>query len=78
MVLTNTCTAPTTLAMAAFDHSLIARSDEMLHMLMKRKHNWAYKNPGVILVFCIVGAIVILLVGLTVMKKIAARKAAKG
>jgi hypothetical protein len=63
--------------MAAFDHSLIARSDEMLHQLMKRKHNWAYKNPGVILVFCIVATIVILLTGLTAMKRIQARRAAK-
>jgi biotin transporter BioY len=63
--------------MAAFDHSLLPRGDELLHTLMKRKKNWAGKNPGVILVFCIVGTIVILLIGLTVMKKLAARKAAK-
>jgi len=63
--------------MAAFDHSLIARSDEVLHQLMKRKKNWAHKNPGVILVFCIVATIVILLIVLMLMKKIAARKAAK-
>jgi len=63
--------------MAAFDYSLIARSDEQLSQLMKRKKNWAAKEPGVILVFCIVGAIVILLTGLFVMKKLAARRAAR-
>jgi hypothetical protein len=69
-------TAPTTIAMAAFDHSLIARSDELLHEFMKRKNkNWAYKNPGVVLVFCIIGTIAILLIGLTVMKRVQARRA---
>jgi len=63
--------------MAAFDYSLIARSDEQFNQLMKRKKNWAAKEPGVILVFCIVGAIVILLSGLFLMKKMAARRAAK-
>jgi hypothetical protein len=59
--------------MAAFDSSLISRD---VHQLMKRK-NWAAKEPGVILVFCIIGAIVILLTGLFLMKKMAARRAAK-
>jgi len=43
---------------------------------MKRK-NWAAKEPGVVLVFCIIGAIVILLTGLFIQKKIMARKAAR-
>jgi hypothetical protein len=61
--------------MAAFDYSLIARSDAQLNQLMKRK-NWAAKEPGVILVFCIVGALAILLIGIFLMKKVAARRAA--
>jgi hypothetical protein len=47
-----------------------------VHQLTKRK-NWAAKEPGVILVFCIIGALVILLTGLFLMKKLAARRAAK-
>lgn len=62
--------------MAAFDRSLIAHSEAEFHRLMKRK-NWAAKEPGVVLVFCIIGAIVILLTGLFIQKKIMARKAAR-
>jgi len=62
--------------MAAFDRSLVARSEAELHHLMKRK-NWAAKEPGVILVFCIIGAIAILLISLFIHKKIMARKAAR-
>lgn len=62
--------------MAALDYSLLPRGNEVLHQLTKRK-NWAAKNPGVILVFCIVGTVVFLLIGLTVMKRLAARRAAK-
>ena len=43
--------------------------------LVKREHNWAYKEPGVIVVFCILGAIAILLISLFTYKKMAARKA---
>lgn len=49
--------------------SLVARSELAVHQLMKRK-NWAAREPGVILVFCIVGAIAILLIGLLVQKKV--------
>jgi hypothetical protein len=63
--------------MAAIDTSLVARSSEAtLHQLMKRK-NWAAREPGVILVFAIIGAVVILLTGLYIQKKLAARRAAK-
>ncbi|KAF2242789.1 hypothetical protein BU26DRAFT_524351 [Trematosphaeria pertusa] len=62
--------------MAAVDMSLVARSEVAVHHLIKRK-NWAAREPGVILVFCIVGAVAILLIGLFVQKKMAARKAAK-
>jgi len=60
--------------MAAIDMSLVARSELAVHQLMKRK-NWAAREPGVILVFCIVGAIAILLIGLVISKKVHARKA---
>ncbi|OCK82449.1 hypothetical protein K432DRAFT_293200 [Lepidopterella palustris CBS 459.81] len=58
--------------MAAIDTSLIARSQ--VEFLTKRSGNWAHKNPGVILVFCIIGAIAILLSGLFIQKKLVARK----
>lgn len=62
--------------MAAIDMSLVARAQAEMHHLVKRK-NWAGKNPGVILVFCIVGAVAILLIGLFIQKKLTARRAAK-
>lgn len=35
--------------------SLIERSQaETIHLLTKREKNWAARNPGVVLVFCIV------------------------
>ena len=43
--------------------------------LVKRK-NFASKNPGVIVVFCVVGAIVILLISLWIHKKVAAKRKA--
>lgn len=61
--------------MAAFDSALISRDD--LHQLMKRKKNWAAREPGVILVFAIVGSLIILLTGIFLMKKMAARRVAK-
>lgn len=64
--------------MAAFDRSLIARSEAEFHQLMKRKSkNWAAREPGVVLVFCIIGAIVILLTGIFIQKKVLARRAAR-
>lgn len=56
-------------AMAAIDMSLVARSETAVHQLVKRK-NWAAKEPGVILVFAIIGAVGILLIGLFVQKKV--------
>ena len=63
--------------MAAVDYSLIARSEHQLNQLIRRKKNWAAREPGVILVFCIVAAIVSLLTGLFFMRKIQARRAAR-
>ena len=45
------------------------------HALTKRA-NFAAKEPGVILVFCIIAALVLLLVGIAVHKRMAKRKAA--
>jgi hypothetical protein len=57
--------------MAAVDMSLVARSEAAVHTLMKRK-NWAAREPGVILVFAIVGAVAILLIGLFIQKRVRA------
>jgi predicted negative regulator of RcsB-dependent stress response len=54
--------------------SLIAR--EAVHQLAKRK-NWAAKNVGPMVVFCIVGVVAIFLISLFVSKKLAARKEAR-
>lgn len=60
--------------MAAFDTSLIARE---AHQLIKRKKNFAQREPGVILVFCIIGSIVLLVSAIFLSKKWAARREAK-
>ncbi|KAF2108997.1 hypothetical protein BDV96DRAFT_652237 [Lophiotrema nucula] len=61
--------------MAALDMSLVARSSEAaLQHLVKRKKNFAQREPGVILVFCILGAVGFLLIGLFIQKKLSARK----
>ncbi|EKG14931.1 hypothetical protein MPH_07831 [Macrophomina phaseolina MS6] len=46
------------------------------HRLVKRK-NWAAREPGVVLVFCIVGVIAILLISLFTYKKLQQRRVAK-
>ncbi|KAF2266395.1 hypothetical protein CC78DRAFT_531787 [Lojkania enalia] len=62
--------------MAAVDMSLVARSEVAAHHLMKRG-NWASREPGVILVFAILGAVGILLIGLFIQKRLSARRASK-
>ena len=48
----------------------------MAAILIKRKSgNWASRERGVVVVFCIIGALAILLIGLFIHKKLAARKA---
>lgn len=59
--------------MAALDQSLISRE---LHRLIKRK-NWAAREPGVVLVFCIIFVVAALLIGLFITRKFQARRAAK-
>lgn len=49
---------------------------DMAAILIKRKSgNWASRERGVVVVFCIIGALAILLIGLFIHKKLAARKA---
>jgi diacylglycerol kinase len=60
--------------MAAIDQSLISRE---LHELVKRRKNWAAREAGVVLVFCIVFVVASLLIGLFLWKKFQARRAAK-
>jgi hypothetical protein len=55
--------------MAAIDMSLVARSEAAVSHLVKRK-NWAAREPGVILVFAIVGAVAILLIGMLISKRV--------
>ncbi|KAL5584904.1 hypothetical protein FOVSG1_014293 [Fusarium oxysporum f. sp. vasinfectum] len=55
--------------------SLMTR-DEVVHQLAKRQ-NWAAKEPGVIVVFCIVGVVAIGLLSLFLYRKAIARKANK-
>jgi len=55
--------------------SIVAR--DVAHNLVKRD-NFAHKNPGVIVVFAVVGCVAILLFSLWLHKKLAARKRSKG
>lgn len=62
--------------MAAIESSLVRRSEHTLHELVKRK-NWAAREPGVILVFCILGVLAIVLISIFIYKKISQRRAKK-
>ncbi|KAF2842844.1 hypothetical protein M501DRAFT_993614 [Patellaria atrata CBS 101060] len=62
--------------MPAISKELSLRAEEAVHQLVRRK-NFAQREPGIILVFAIVGAVAILLIGLFVHKKLSARKAAR-
>lgn len=59
--------------MAALDLSLLSR-DAQLHQWNKRS-NWAGKNAGVVVVFCIVFVIAAGLLGLFLQRKYLARMA---
>ena len=54
--------------MAAIDTSLISRSEAAVHNFAKR--NWAAEEPGVIVVFAIIGCVAILVIGLFIQKKV--------
>ncbi|KAL7784371.1 hypothetical protein V8C37DRAFT_395821 [Trichoderma ceciliae] len=62
--------------MAAFDKQLIAARDVALTQLVKRK-NFAAREPGVIVVFCIVFLVAAGLIGLLIHKQCAKRRASK-
>ncbi|KAF2142175.1 uncharacterized protein K452DRAFT_287394 [Aplosporella prunicola CBS 121167] len=51
--------------------ALLARAPH--HQLVKRK-NWAAREPGVVLVFCIVFIVALLLVSLFIQRKLTARR----
>lgn len=55
--------------MAAIDMSLVARSEAAISQLVKRK-NFAQREPGVIVVFAIVGAVSILVIGMLIQKRV--------
>jgi len=46
-------------------------------VIVKRNKNFAAREPGVILVFCILGALAILVTTLMVYRRISKRRAAK-
>jgi len=55
--------------------SILARAAQPhLNSLMKRKKSWPRRNPGVMLVFCIVFIIVTGLLSLFIYRKIVARR----
>lgn len=58
--------------MAAFDYSLIARDNTLA-----KRENFAQREPGVMVVFVIVGLVAILVVGLQIYKRLIARRNAK-
>lgn len=60
--------------MAAVNMSLVSRSEQAVHQLMKRK-NWAQREPGVIVVFVIVFLVAILVLAMFINKKRNAPKA---
>jgi len=60
--------------MPAISNTLVAR--DTLHQLAKRD-NWASREVGVMVVFCIVGVVGIGLIALFIHKKVSARRAAK-
>ena len=57
--------------MPAINTSLVSRA------ILERRNNWAGDNPGVTLVFAIVGVVAIGLIGLLISKKLAARREAR-
>ncbi|KAI9739530.1 MAG: hypothetical protein M1834_006246 [Cirrosporium novae-zelandiae] len=60
--------------MPAINHELVRATGSSLHMLAKRS-NWAGKNAGVMVVFCIVFVVAAGLISLFTYRKCMARKA---
>ncbi|KAK5987420.1 hypothetical protein PT974_11547 [Cladobotryum mycophilum] len=61
--------------MAAVNY--LAIRDVAMHALVKREKSWPAKNPGVMVVFCVVFVVAVGLLGVFISKKLSARKAAK-
>ncbi|KAJ4306208.1 hypothetical protein N0V88_001004 [Collariella sp. IMI 366227] len=61
--------------MAAISLPLVAR--DAVVQLAKREKNWAAREPGVMVVFCIVFIVAVFLVFLIIYKKMKARKERK-
>lgn len=57
--------------MAAISMPLAARAEYTLHQLAKRD-NWAQREPGVIVVFCIVFLVAVLFLAMFINKKVCA------
>ncbi|KAJ5127248.1 hypothetical protein N7448_008027 [Penicillium atrosanguineum] len=58
--------------------SLMPRfQSETFHLLAKRKKNWAARNPGVVLVFCIVFLVALGIISLFAYRRWMKRKANK-
>lgn len=64
----------TTFTMPAINSAIVAR-DTLSHIA--KRSNWAGREAGVIVVFCIVFVVGVGLIGLFIGKKISARKAAR-
>ncbi|KAH6612488.1 hypothetical protein C7974DRAFT_418434 [Boeremia exigua] len=60
--------------MAAISHLIAARSEFAMAQLAKRE-NWAQREPGVIVVLCIVFLVAILLIGVWISKRKQANRA---
>jgi hypothetical protein len=59
--------------MAAIDmNQLVSRSNYAAHQLMKRKKNWAQREPGVIIVLVIVFLVAILVIAMFINKQVRA------
>jgi hypothetical protein len=59
------------LNMAVIDLSLIAaRGEFAIHQLVKRRKNWAQREPGVIVVFVIVFLVALLVIAMFINKKV--------
>ncbi|KAK0745206.1 hypothetical protein B0T21DRAFT_251329, partial [Apiosordaria backusii] len=57
--------------MAAINTSLVARDT---YAALSKRSNWAAEEPGVMVVFCIVGVVGIGLIALFIYKKMVARR----
>lgn len=60
--------------MPAISNSIVTR-DAIAHLA--KRQNWAAREPGVMVVFCILGVVGIGLIFLFIHKKLAARRAKK-